>query len=161
MKKLFILFYLTAVLLTECKSTPQAEPVPETLVIIQDFSDVKDREWNLMEIRINGKDIEFNRDALEKEGFRDVFTIIMDDQTISGTGAPNRYSAPYTLGEGQEINVQLVRATLMATIREPEKLREHDFFTYIQNTYEWKTTDSNLELKSKTAKGEDVVMVLN
>jgi hypothetical protein len=49
----------------------------------------------------------------------------------------------------------------MATIREPEKLREHDFFTYIQNTYEWKITDSNLELKSKTARGEDVVMVLN
>jgi heat shock protein HslJ len=163
MKKIIFSFVIIVILLAGCKSAPESkpEPAPAPARTLQDFSDIKGREWNLTEIHVGGKDIEFNRNTLEKEGFRDIFTLKMDDQTISGKGAPNNYSAPYTLGEGQKISVNVVRATLMAPLREPEKLREHDFFTFIQNIYEWNIAGSNLELKSKTADGEDVVLILN
>jgi heat shock protein HslJ len=150
MKKQVFIIVIIALLLAGCKSTPK----------LQVFSDVKGKQWNLTKIRVSGKNIEFNRSALAKDGFKDLFTMNIDDQTISGAGAPNRYSAPYSLGEGQKISVQLVKTTLMAPIREPEKLREHDFFTYIQYIYEWNFVDMHLELKSKTTGGDDVVLVL-
>jgi heat shock protein HslJ len=77
---------------------------------------------------------------------------------ISGTGAPNRYSAPYKLGASRDIRFAMVRATLMESIFEHEKLREHDFFNYIQNTYRWNVINSNLVLSSKVDKDEIVLV---
>jgi heat shock protein HslJ len=148
MKQFFIGVFMVAVLMAGCRTAPQ-------------FSDITGKEWKLTEVRIDNKNIGFSRDALLNEGFGEAFTLNFDAQFISGVGAPNRYSAPYTLEEKQGISVKLARATLMAPIREPEKLREHDFFSYIQNASSWNLKGNNLELRSKTESGSEVVLVFS
>jgi heat shock protein HslJ len=78
---------------------------------------------------------------------------------MSGVGAPNRYTAPYTLGEGQTINISMIRSTLMASIFEPEKLKEREYFAYLQNAYEWGYANNRLHIKSKTAENAEVIMI--
>jgi heat shock protein HslJ len=122
------------------------------------FTDVSGLEWKLIGVSIEGQSINFDRNALVNDGFGEIFTLTFDAERLSGVGAPNRYFAPYTLGSKQAITVQTVAGTLMAAIRQPEKLRENDYFTYISNTYEWNLVGGNLELHSKNADGKDVVL---
>ena len=123
------------------------------------FSDITGKEWKLIEVHIDGRDIDFDRSVLANDGFSELFTLNFDAQNISGVGAPNRYSAPYTQDKNQTISIKLARSTMMASIREPEKLKEQDYFVYIQNAYEWKLDDKNLRLLSKTEAGAEVVLV--
>jgi len=47
----------------------------------------------------------------------------------------------------------------MLAIREPEKLKEHDFFVYIQNVTKWNFVKENLELYSTGENGAEAVLV--
>ena len=124
------------------------------------FSDVSGVEWKLTDVKIADKNINFDRAKLTADGFAQIFTLTFNTDRISGTGSPNKYFAPYTLGKKLAITVQPVAGTLMASIlTQPEKLKENDFFTYISNTYEWNLVDGKLELHSKTADGKDVVLI--
>ena len=124
-----------------------------------EFSHVIEIEWKLTEVRINGTNSGFNRSSLSAHGFHDDFTLTFDADFISGAGSPNRYSAPYTLNDGYSISIMLIRSTMMASIFEPVGMREHDFFQYLQNAYEWRLVNNCLELLSKTADGDDVILV--
>jgi len=149
MKKLFFLLVPVGIaMIMSCSSAPK-------------FSDVAGKEWKLIEVRIGGISVLFDRNTLSGEGAGDIFTMNFDAETISGIGAPNRYSAPYTLSGKQGISIMPMRSTLMASIRQPEKLREYDFFTYMQNAYEWKLEKPNLELLSKTEDGGEVILVFS
>ncbi|MDR0442024.1 MAG: META domain-containing protein [Treponema sp.] len=148
MKKLFFAVVLFIVLTASCGSAPK-------------FSDVVGKEWKLIEVHIDGKSINFDRSALVNDGFGEIFTLTFDAEMIGGTGAPNRYSAPFTPGNKQTLTVLPARATLMAPIREPEKFKEHDFFIFIQNTYEWNLVNTNLELHSKSENGAEVKLVFS
>jgi heat shock protein HslJ len=148
MKKVIFLFVMAFALVMSCKSTPK-------------FSDVIGKDWKLIEVRINDVDIRFNRNTLVNEGFGEIFTLKFDSGIISGVGAPNRYSAPFTQRDKQGLSIMLMRSTLMASIREPERLREHDFFIYMQNVYEWNLIDDILELTSKNDDGETVVLIFS
>ena len=153
MKKIIFVFLLT-VLITmiagSCAGTPK-------------FSDAAGKEWKLQEVHIGSvfnREILFDRNVLSQEGNRDIFTLSLDAQLVSGVGAPNRYSAPYTLGSGQSISIMPMRSTMMASlINEPEKLPEHEFFGYMQNVYEWQLNERSLILLSKTEDGNDVRLV--
>jgi heat shock protein HslJ len=57
------------------------------------------------------------------------------------------------------MSIKNVAATLMAPIREPEKLKERDFFTYLQNTYRWTISKGNLELSTRGENGAEAVLV--
>jgi len=96
--------------------------------------------------------------ANEKAG--DIFTLKFDAENLSGTGAPNRYSAPYSL-DGKNISVMPIRSTQMASLWQPEKLKEYDFFIYLQNLSEWALTGGRLELTSKTGDGQAVKMIFS
>ena len=130
-----------------CKSAPQ-------------FSVVQDKDWYLVEVRHLPEDIVFNRHTLEEEGFAAIFTIRFDntDQRVNGIGAPNNYFAPYTLADKQGITIKTIASTLMFAIHEPEKLKERDYFTYLQNTTRWSLTDGNLELYSTGEDGVEALM---
>ena len=149
MKKFVLIAVIAACM--SCKSSPK---VPDVA-----FSDVIEKEWKLIEIHIDGKNINFDRSALVNDGFGEIFTLNFDSENISGVGAPNRYSAPFTQEKDRTIHIMPARSTLMASIREPEKLKEHDFFTYIQNVETWNLVNDNLELYSKTEDGAEVTMV--
>jgi len=162
MKKVF--FVLVVVMMVSCKSVPVSSEskLTETNKFTEaDFSGITGKEWKLIEVRINGVNTGFERRNLARDGFTDAFTLNFDAQNISGIGAPNRYSAPYSLGAGQAIKINVVRATLMAPILEPEKLKEHNYFNYIQNSYKWNQVNNNLELMSKDANGSEVVLLFS
>jgi len=146
MRKQFFLLVLVITVIISCSSGPK-------------FSDVTGKEWKLIKVNVNGRDILFDRNTLSREDAGNIFTFSLDAQNISGVGAPNRYSGPYTLGRDQAINVSSVRSTMMAPIKQPEKLRESDYLIYIQNVYRWNLIDKNrLELYSKAEDGADVKM---
>jgi heat shock protein HslJ len=129
-----------------CKGTPK-------------FSNVSGKVWLLVEVRTKDENIIFDRKNLDAEGFKDIFTLNFDAERMSGTGAPNRYTAPFSLEKNQAITVKPVAGTMMAAIREPEKLKEHDFFTYLQNTSKWNLVKGKLELYTKNENDEEAVMV--
>jgi len=129
---------------------------------LKDFSDAIGTELRLLEVHIDGtfgREIIFDRRTLTREGDGKIFTIKFDGQIVSGTGAPNLYSAPYTLGDDQSISIMPMRSTLMASLFEPEKLPEHQFFGYMQNANKWQFVDGNLELLSRTEDGREVRLV--
>jgi len=115
-------------------------------------------QWNLIEVYIDGNDTQYRR-AYQPTVQNDLFILTFDGKNVSGTGAPNRFSAPYTMGEDQSLSILPVRSTRMAAIFEPENLSEHDFFTYVQNTSKWRMVNGNLELLSITSYDLPVRMV--
>jgi heat shock protein HslJ len=172
MKKILFACFLITVFLISCKSQTVVEKTPLDLsdigkemktdeIASSEFSNVMGKDWKLIEVRINNVDTGFNRSSLTRSGTSEFFTASFDSEMISGTGSPNRYSAPYKLGEGRDISLMTVRATLMAAIFESEKLKEHNFFGYIQSAYRWNLVNNNLVLSSKAENGSEVVLVFS
>ncbi|MCL2185009.1 MAG: META domain-containing protein [Treponema sp.] len=160
MKYLLFAIVSIAVMLTGCAGTPSASGSTAAPVKAPapDFSGAKGKEWKLIEVRINNTNTGYNRSSLAQT---DAFTLNFHEENISGTGAPNRYSAPFTLGEGNDITIMMVRATLMAAFLEPDRLKEHDFFGYIQNVYKWNLVNNNLELNSRTNNGAEILLLFS
>jgi len=128
------------------------------------FSDVRDKDWKLMEVRARtesafGKDVIFNRRMLTQESLKDVFTLRFDAERVSGVGCPNRYFAPYDLAEKQGIDIKPIAATLMLALFEPEQLKEREFFAYLENADQWSLVKGNLELRSTNDAGAAVLLV--
>jgi len=119
---------------------------------VPEFSTVMDKDWNLAEIRTKPENIIIERGD-------NIFTLRFDTERVNGIGAPNRYFAPYTLADKQGITIKMVAQTQMIAIREPEKLKEHDYFIYLQNVTKWNFTKENLELYSKGEDGAEAVLV--
>ncbi|MCL2185835.1 MAG: META domain-containing protein [Treponema sp.] len=157
--KILMSLILTACLMG-CVSTPAAAPNP---VNMNNFADGAGKDWKLLEISIESafnREIVFDRKTLVKEGSGEIFTMKFDAEMISGVAAPNRYSGPYTLGENRAITLTApMRSTLMASLFQPEKLPEHEFFGYMQNIYEWRPANGNLEFLSKTENGREVRII--
>jgi heat shock protein HslJ len=139
------------------EAAPTSTPVQEKGLA---FTEVQGKEWKLAEIRTGSGEIIFDRGGLISEGFGDnLFTLKFEDDRIGGMAAPNRYFAPYELGQGQDLAIKNIAGTLMAPIREPEKLKEHEYFAYLQNTYRWNIGKGNLELFTKGGDGREAVLV--
>jgi len=148
MRKQVFLLMLVIVATISCSSAPK-------------FSDVTGKEWKLIEVNTNGRNIQFNRDTLADEEAGDIFTLNFDAQNISVTGAPNQGSSRYTLGSNQAISLAPMNPTEAAPLRQPEKLREQDFFVYMQKVYKWNLVDTSLELYSKTEDDSEVKLVFS
>jgi heat shock protein HslJ len=143
---ILILMLAGVLLLAACKSTPE-------------FADVQGKEWKLVAIKAGTGNITFDRGRLIDEGFGDIFTLQFADQ-ITGKGAPNRYFGPYEAEKDLSLTIKNVAATLMAPLREPEKLKERDFFIYLGNAYRWNLNKKKqLELSTKGQDGAEAVMV--
>jgi len=172
MKKQIFLLLLIAATIIGCKSSPpdveedwmdssssQRSETSGNESNTTNVSSIEGHEWKLIEVYVDGKNIGFSRSTLPAEP-GNLFTLNFDAQNISGVGVPNRYSAPFTMS-GNTINIMLIRATLMASFFEPEKINERDFFDYLQNTTSWKLANKNLELLSKTKDGKEVRLLFS
>lgn len=168
MKNLIISILAVAVVMCSCKTTEQtpgspaadtSAPRADSPVITSDFNVVTGSEWKLDEVFINGRRSAYSRSAIKNEGFGDAFTLSFNNGILSGKGAPNTYSAPYTLSAGNAINIAIMRSTLMAAIQEPESLREHDYYNYMQSSYKWDVVGNKLALYSKIDSGSEIVLI--
>ncbi|MCL2800305.1 MAG: META domain-containing protein [Treponema sp.] len=130
---------------------------------VNNFAGAVGKEWKLLEVHVErtpfNKRVIYDRNALRRENVGHIYTFTFDNEQISGTGAPNSFNAPYTLGEKQAISIMPIISTQMAPIIQPEKLQEHVFYGYLQNAYEWKIVSKRLELISKTENGEPVRLI--
>ena len=122
------------------------------------FPGLINTDWNLAAVRLDRETIYIDRNA-NAEFLGDIFTLHFDEERISGVAAPNRYFAPYTLADNQAVSIGNIANTLMAAFLELEELKEHEFLTYLQDTYRWNLADGNLELHSKSESGTDVVLI--
>jgi heat shock protein HslJ len=124
------------------------------------FSNVVDKDWKLIAIRGGSGDITFDRNKLVEEGFPDIFTLRFDKERVNGVGAPNRYFAPYTRPDNKQgISIKAISQSQMAPLREPEYLKEQEFFAYLQNTTKWNIVKKTLELQSTDKDGAATVLV--
>jgi heat shock protein HslJ len=167
-KTLFFLSALATCMFICCTATPESSDARNIAIadnndrigaVTPEFSDIRDKNWNLMELRLKSENITINRDKMAEISFGDIFTLRFDAERIGGTGAPNHFIGPYTLADKQAITIGNLAATLMAPIFEPEGLKEYDYFSYLQNTSKWNIVKGNLELYTKDNAGAEVVLV--
>jgi hypothetical protein len=123
------------------------------------FSSALNKDWNLIEVRTKTAAITFDRNQLATEGFGEIFTLRFDAERVNGVGAPNRYFAPYKTANNQAIAIQTVAGTMMVPLHEPEKLKEHDFFKYLENTYKWNLVKDNFQLYTKSENGAETILI--
>jgi heat shock protein HslJ len=149
MKKQIIMLIVIAVLIISCKSTGSSIPA---------FSSVADIEWKLIEVQIDDITL-YERNDQENEAFDTIYTVKFDAEMVSGTGAPNKYSAPYTQGEGNTLKIMVIRSTMMASLFQPETLQEHVFYLFMQNVEQWSIENNKLILHSKDEKGSHIRLI--
>ena len=119
------------------------------------FNDAAGKEWILTEIRSGGKTVHLDRLKYQADNMGNFYTIIFQDEKVNGIGAPNRYFGPYTTGSGKKLNIGNVASTLMAAFREPEEIKEHEYFAHLANVSRWDIKQGKLELYA----GKDTVLI--
>jgi heat shock protein HslJ len=140
-------------LICACVSRQVAEePVPPS------FDLVIGKEWKLVEVLVENVQTAFTRDALDAE-FSNFYTLKFQDGAISGRAAPNNYRGPYELAENQGISFNKIAATLMAPLKEPENLKENEYFKYLEGVSRWDLRDGRLELHGKDQDGTASALV--
>ena len=138
----------------ECGCNPDA--VKET-----DLAYILGREWKLIAVYVGdtfAREIHFDRAKLSRDNFGDIYTLKFTPEQISGKGNPNNYSAPYSILEaGKVITVQPMSSTNAYSSFYPDRLKETDYFAYMQNAFRWElNSNRKLLLHSKSEDGFDV-----
>jgi len=161
MKKIVVFLMVGIVCFISCGSTGSSNS--NSGVKLTSFADVIGKEWKLVEVYAQTdpfhKKVIYDREHLRKEKIEKTYTMTLAASSISGTAAPNTYSAQYKRGQGQAVEIQEIRSTKMAPIVQPEKLQEFTYFGYLQNVYEWNIKNNKLELSSKTDADHQVRLV--
>jgi heat shock protein HslJ len=166
-----MLTVLAGVFAASCSSTsyfstkegPPADQAPgaefRADAVQSSFNEAVDKEWRLAEVRTPSGPMGFSRAALEAEGMGDYYTLRFDKERLTGKGAPNRYTAPYQLGEGAAISIQAIAGTLMASFREPPGLQEREYYRCLEQVSRWDLEEDTLNLYTLNAAGESLVLV--
>ena len=125
------------------------------------FNEVEGKEWFLSEVRIAGKTTHIDRRKLEADNMGGFFTISFQEARVSGMGAPNRYFAPYTLGDHKSLNIGNIASTLMMAFKEPDDLKESEYFSYLPTVTRWDIRGGKLELYCSNNNKGEVVLVFS
>ena len=126
-----------------------------------DFDAIKNRVWKLAEVKDSLGKLTFESEKLDKEQFGDVYTMQFDDTFASGKAAPNRYNAAYALGSGNVISFKPAASTRMLAFKEPEGLREHEFYGLLQKASSWNLIENRLFIYTRTAENPDLILVFD
>ena len=118
------------------------------------FADAEGKEWILTELRRAGE-------TVRADGMGDVFTITFQaaEGRLSGMGAPNRYFGPYTAGSNRALSIGNLASTQMMAFREPDGLKESEYFNYLSNVTRWDLDGPYLELYSTDGAGAEAVLI--
>ena len=118
---------------------------------------IRNRDWILQEVRIGTATVKIDRTGTANEN--SIYTIRFDADRISGTGAPNRFFAPYTATGNSALSIGMIAGTLMAPLFERSDLRERDYFNYLQKIYRWSLINGKLELYTLDDKNLEVILI--
>jgi heat shock protein HslJ len=143
------LLLVTGSLITGCAG---GASVKEPAAGIAAFDEVQGKEWVLTGIQTGEGSIISNDNGND-------YTMTINEEQIGGRAAPNRYFAPYELGEDQDITISPIAGTLMFSLAEPEGLTESEYYAYLAQVYRWELIDGALEFFTITEDGQDAVMV--
>lgn len=128
---------------------------------VVEFKDIMGKVWHLAQLRAENGDVLFDAANLDREFFGDAYTLQFDSERAAGKAAPNRYTAPYTLGKGKTLAFKPAASTRMMAIRQPEGLGESEFFNLLGKVYAWEMDGEQLVLSALNAEGKKVDMIFN
>jgi len=154
-------FFMPLIVFQSCAS---GAPVPESGAV---FMDVEGKEWLLSEVRSAGGTVRMDREKLEADGFSGIYTISFqeglasNEGRVSGMGAPNRFFGPFTAGNNRSLSLGNLASTMMMAFREPDGLREHEYFGYLSGVTRWDLRGGRLELYSSGSNRDEVVLVFD
>ncbi|MDR2662176.1 MAG: META domain-containing protein [Treponema sp.] len=123
------------------------------------LSSISGKDWKLLELRRSDKTVTLDRNKLTADGMGDLFTLTVDSARLSGKAAPNRYISTYQAGENNTLTIAPPIGTLMASIYDPERLREEEYFQYLSKVKSWKLNQGKLELYTTDASNKEAVLV--
>ena len=122
---------------------------------------ISGKSWKLVELRFTERTVVLNRSELTTSE-TDIFTLTVDNERISGKGAPNRYFTSYQAGTNNTLTIQPIASTMMASIAsDPQRIRESEYFLYLGKVKSWKINQNKLELTSADAANRAVTMVFS
>jgi hypothetical protein len=124
-----------------------------------DFSSVLGKIWQLSEIKDGSNTVVLDRAQLQADNMGDVYQLKFDGKQASGKAAPNTYRGPYTLGEADKISIGNAASTLMAAVKEPDALKEHEYFAYLAKVSKWSMVNGLLSLWTANDAGSEIVLV--
>jgi heat shock protein HslJ len=116
----------------------------------QDFGIVKGKTWKLAQAHTHSssgsvKSVKYDASKHDKAKTGDTYTLQFDDKNISGKAAPNRYTAPYSLGEGGVISVKPAASTLMAAVDAAiDGLGEKEYLRILEKISRWEHKENKL-----------------
>ncbi|MDR0785766.1 MAG: META domain-containing protein [Treponema sp.] len=171
MKTITILSVLAGGLIASCAGNATAIQTAESVSTAQESealgasvespvtfdSGVVGISWRLSVIKKGADTIRVDRTQLEADGMGGVYTLRFADGNAAGKGAPNNFRAPYKT-EGASLSIGLAVQTLMAAVKEPEVLKENEFFDYLANVSSWSLADGILTLEAMDADGNETAL---
>ena len=125
------------------------------------FKDIEETEWMLTEYVSAGKTVRLDRPKIEAEMGKIYVIYFLEEGRLSGIGAPNRFNAPYSEGANRSLSIGNIASTMMLAFREPDDLKERDYFGYLSGVTRWDLRDGRLELYSIDANGTETVLVFS
>ena len=118
------------------------------------FKNAEGKEWILEKVSNAGKNIFMDREKLAADNFGGIYTITFQEGRVSGMGAPNRYFGPYSIEANNVISIGNIASTMMAAFKEPDELKEREFFSLLSKTAKWNMKEGKLELYGASDEGE-------
>lgn len=122
------------------------------------FESIKNRRWQLIEIRINYGLIALDRQQMAYNNLNDVYIIQFTDDGVTGKAAPNRYFAPYEKREGKNITIRQIVGTLMTSNINVGGLMENEYYWYLQRITRFNVNNGYLELYATPSANEEIVL---
>ena len=122
------------------------------------FGNVEGKVWLLSELR-SGASVITDRSKLNASGMGEIYTLSFKDGRVSGMGAPNRFFGPYTSSENRALKIGDVASTLMAALKEPDGLKENEYFRLLSKVTRWDIKDGKLQLYSSNSSGAEAILV--
>ena len=127
--------------------------IPLFIIAISSFfifnnNNISNTKWKLTGWSINSISTDVSNITLE----------INDDNTISGNGGVNNYSASYTIGFGNKFSIGDIKSTLIASLNNIINEAESNYFTLLKEVSYYELKDNELILLDS---GKNQILIFN
>ena len=129
------------------------------------FNEAEGKDWFLSELKSAGKTINIDRKTFEADNMAGFFSVSFrkdkasNENRMGGMGAPNRYFGPYSAGSNRTLRIGNIASTMMMAFKEPDELKEHEYFSYLNKVTRWDIREGKLELYSLNSDGTEAALI--